>query len=357
VAEGNLDGELSLHSRDEINDLAEALRHMTQSIRANIQEVERRSSEAEAHVERAMQSLAEAERANQEAERAKSQGMTLAADSLKGSVEGRTEISGRLSQEIAEITEGITNQERRTTETATAMEQMTATVLEVAKNAGSAAEMTQSAREKAVEGEGIVVKSMEAIDVVDTLSRDLKAGMDQFGQQAESIGTILQVISDIADQTNLLALNAAIEAARAGEAGRGFAVVADEVRKLAEKTMGATKDVGDSIREIQGSSEKALQCMQLTGTLVKEATTLSSESGQVLGEIVRIAEASADRIQSIATATEQQSAASEQISRASGEVRLIASETANAMNQSAQAIVDMARMAEDLREIIDTMQG
>ena len=125
----------------------------------------------------------------------------------------------------------------------------------------------------------------------------------------------MTVIEDIADQTNLLALNAAIEAARAGDAGRGFAVVADEVRKLAEKTMNATKEVGQSIRTIQGGTQSNIQSMDVVVRDIEEVAGLSKHSGEVLEGIVAGAEESAGRIQSIAAAAEEQSATSEEINR------------------------------------------
>jgi methyl-accepting chemotaxis protein len=356
VADGNLDGDLSVRSGDELNDLAEALRNMAQGIRANIGEIERRGAEAEQHARKAMDALAEAEKAGQEAEVAQRRGMTLAADGLKGIVDGLTEISGNLAREIGEITQGIVDQEARTTETATAMEEMNATVLEVAKNAGLAAEATESARKKAIEGEGIVVRSMEAIDVVDGLSRGLKTGMDQLGHQAQSIGTIMEVISDIADQTNLLALNAAIEAARAGDAGRGFAVVADEVRKLAEKTMTATRQVGEAIKAIQEGTRMNIAKVDESAVAVSKANELASGSASVLREIVATVETSSSQAMSIATAAEQQSAASEQINRAEVEVSRITQRITKSMQESSQVVDTLAESIRELDRIVATFR-
>ena len=177
------------------------------------------------------------------AERASSISETLASASVS------------LSSQVEQASRGATTQSDRTTETATAMEEMNATVLEVARNASSAAENTEMTTQKAREGADVVGRVVSAIGRVQEQAVALKADMTELGQRAEGIGTIIEVITDIADQTNLLALNAAIEAARAGEAGRGFAVVADEVRKLAEKTMTATTEVNQAIRAIQESSQ------------------------------------------------------------------------------------------------------
>ncbi len=148
------------------------------------------------------------------------------------------------------------------TETATAMEEMNATVLEVAHNASNAAESAARARENAQVGAEGVRQAVTSIDAIKDQILDLNESMGELGSQAEGIGQIMNVVTDIADQTNLLALNAAIEAARAGEAGRGFAVVADEVRKLAEKTMQATKEVGDAVSTIQSQARSNITAVE-----------------------------------------------------------------------------------------------
>jgi methyl-accepting chemotaxis protein len=179
--------------------------------------------------------------------------------------------------------------------------------------------------------------------------------MDQLGMQTTDIGKIMNVIEDIADQTNLLALNAAIEAARAGEAGRGFAVVADEVRKLAEKTMDATKEVGNAIQVIQRGAAANIKSVDAAAVAVDQATDLANRSGEALDHIVQFSDDTSGQVQSIATAAEEQSAASEEINRAVEDINLIASETVDGMNQSAEAITSLARLSNDLRQLIDEM--
>ena len=265
--------------------------------------------------------------------------------------------AAQLSAQIEQSSRGSEVQRQRVQETATAVEEMNATVLEVAKNASAAAERSAEAGRKAKDGAEIVTQVVSAIGTVQREAAGLKENMGTLGRQAEDIGKIMGVISDIADQTNLLALNAAIEAARAGEAGRGFAVVADEVRKLAEKTMNATKEVGEAIGGIQSGARETVARMEAAVSAVEQATALSGKSGAALGEIVELVENAGDQVRSIATASEEQSAASEEINRSVNEINAIASEMADGMEQSARAVSDLAGQAQTLNDLIARLQS
>ena len=265
--------------------------------------------------------------------------------------------SEELSAQIEQSSRGAEIQRDRVREMVTAIEEMNATVLEVAKNASNAASGASESMNKAKSGAEVVLKVVEAIDRVQHESMGLKENMATLGEQAEGIGHIMNVISDIADQTNLLALNAAIEAARAGEAGRGFAVVADEVRKLAEKTMSATQEVGKAITDIQHGARETVARMDGAVQSVNQTTALAEQAGESLSEIVTLAEASSDQIRSIATASEEQSSASEEISRSAEDINRISSETAEAMEQSARAVTELAEQAGILGRLIRELQG
>ncbi len=261
-----------------------------------------------------------------------------------------------LSAQVEGVTRGTDIQRDRAASTATAMEEMNATVLEVARSAGQASEQAEATREKAAHGAAMVNKVITAIHQVNRVAIELQSNMKELGTQAESIGGVMNVISDIADQTNLLALNAAIEAARAGEAGRGFAVVADEVRKLAEKTMGATTEVGASIRGIQASASNNITRVGEAAKSVTEATDLAGVSGEALQEILQLVGNNSSIIASIATAAEEQSATSDEISHSVGEVNRIAGETASGMVESSAAVEELSNMAQKLKGLLDKLQ-
>ncbi|MFZ5428012.1 MAG: methyl-accepting chemotaxis protein [Thermodesulfobacteriota bacterium] len=356
VAGGDLDGQLDVHQEDEVGKLAGSLRKMVGNLKERILEANQKSQEASKAAEEARQAMVEAEKAQKEA-MAKSEAMMEAAARLQRVAEVTTSASEELSAQIEQSSRGAEQQSVRVSETATAMEEMNATVLEVARNASQAADTSSQARDKAQDGARIVGEVVDGIGLVQKQALALKDDMATLGAQAEGIGNIMNVISDIADQTNLLALNAAIEAARAGEAGRGFAVVADEVRKLAEKTMSATKEVGDAIGGIQDGTRKNMENVDRAVRTIQDSTGLAHKSGESLNEIVHLVDLTTDQVRSIATASEQQSAASEEINRSIEEVSTISSETAQAMTQAAQAVGELANQTADLQRLIEEMQS
>ncbi|KHK01926.1 Methyl-accepting chemotaxis protein I (serine chemoreceptor protein) [Desulfovibrio sp. TomC] len=356
VAGGNLDGELAVHQGDEIGRLADSLRAMVNNLKARIQEANERSAEAAAEAEKAQQAMAQAEEAQREA-LAQRDAMMTAAGTLQEVAQATASATEELSAQIEQASQGAGVQSQRAAETATAMEEMNSTVMEVARNASMAAGTADQAKAKAVTGKSVVNDVVSGIAQVQAHAQELQRDMKQLGERAKGIGAIMGVISDIADQTNLLALNAAIEAARAGEAGRGFAVVADEVRKLAEKTMSATREVGEAIVGIQQGTTDNVQNVRKTVDVIEQTTRLAGESGDALNEIVTLADTVASQIQSIATASEQQSATSEEINRSIEEINRISMESSDGMRQSAQAVTEVASQSGVLTQLIGEMRG
>ena len=262
-----------------------------------------------------------------------------------------------LSAQVEQISHGAETQRSQMESTASAINEMNATVLEVARNAAKASEQSENTRVKAEAGYTLVNQVVGSINGVNTVAVQLQSNMEDLGKQAESIGGVMNVISDIADQTNLLALNAAIEAARAGEAGRGFAVVADEVRKLAEKTMQATQEVGANINAIQHSAKQNIAEVSHAVRNINEATELANSSGTALQEILDLASATSGVVASIATAAEEQSATSEEIARSAEDVNKVAGETSSGMVQSAAAVQDLSKMAQELRSTLENLSA
>ena len=265
--------------------------------------------------------------------------------------------SQQLSQQIAHSSEGAREQSGRVSDTANAVEEMNATILEVARSASATSENAEKAKLKAQDGARLVEEVSAAVQSIRNEAGQMTDSMRSLGEQAQGIGAIMGVISDIADQTNLLALNAAIEAARAGEAGRGFAVVADEVRKLAEKTAHATTEVRTAIGGIQSGTNTAAAQMDAAVERVTQATGLAQRSGEALAEIVKMVESAGDQVRSIATAAEQQSATSEEINRAVSSISVIATETDDAMAQSTEAVEALVAQTQKLEQLIAALRS
>ncbi len=259
------------------------------------------------------------------------------------------------AEALSAITEqtstGVQLQKVETDQIATAMQEMTATTHEVARNAGQAAASAQGASRQAVQGDQAVGKAVEQIELLAQEMASAKSVMATLRGHADSIGGVLDVIKSVSEQTNLLALNAAIEAARAGEAGRGFAVVADEVRNLAKRTRTSTDEIIELIAGLNQSTGHMAtvldQNVQLTGNSVE----LSREVGQMLKQIAHSIKDIESMNDQIACAAEQQSAAGEQISRSVTNVRDISDQTAASSEETANASTELARISAQLQDM------
>lgn len=357
VAEGNLNVSLNPEGRNEISALQIALNTMVSTLSENLENIKAKEAEAQGQARIAEEAAAAAREAQQRAEGAKKEGMLAAADKLQTVIDRISNITSEVTSSADEIMRGSEFQKQRVAETATAMEEMNVTVLEVARNATETNESSELSMQKAREGAGVVQSVIGAMSNIQERTDQLKKSMEQLDQQAVDIGNVLGVINDIADQTNLLALNAAIEAARAGDAGRGFAVVADEVRKLAEKTIGATEEVESSINGIQSLARANVKNMDDTVGAVEKATDLSRSSGEMLDEIVELARNSADQVRSIATAAEEQSATSDEINRSVTEIDSMTEENARNSHMAAEGTQSLSAEVQELLNLVNELRS
>jgi len=265
--------------------------------------------------------------------------------------------SEKIRSEVGHSTSSLHEQQARIGEVAAAMTEMNQTVLEIARNAAGAADVAQHTQDLARSGSGLMHEIISVMEDVDVKAENLRKEMGSLEVNSQGISSIMQVISDIADQTNLLALNAAIEAARAGEGGRGFSVVADEIRKLAEKTLHATKSVEEYIVAIQKSSNSSLQATDETVESIGQASEICNKAGEALSEILACSRDTTAQVESIATASEQQSAASEQINQAVDSVNNIAADTSESMDVAALSVADLTGLAVKLDSYMQDMQA
>jgi len=257
-----------------------------------------------------------------------------------------------ISSSAEELSAGVREQTNQTAQVSTAVEEMTATIVETSKNTGDAAEKAKAAASKSQEGSRLAEDTSRGMDEIVQASSVTTRNVEGLAEKATAIGEIIKVIDDIADQTNLLALNAAIEAARAGEQGRGFAVVADEVRKLAERTTKATKEVAETIKGIQADVTAANSQMVESQKIVNKGKKLVQKTNGSLTEIFSAIEAVQEMMRQIATASEEQSAVAEQISKSVENVDRITKESATGSEQAAAAAEQLNRQAEELRHLV-----
>lgn len=340
----------------ELLDLQCALKEMVESLVHSIQKADHKTEEAEEQTVKANEALQAAAEAQAQAEVARKEGLNQAAGQLETIVAEIGSVSEKLSSLVEETRRGTERQAARSGETATAMEQMNVAVMDVAQNASDAAQHSEVMRESVAHEAEAVKEVVNSINDVAVRSGQMTESLGELGEKAQGIGQIMDVISDIADQTNLLALNAAIEAARAGEAGRGFAVVADEVRKLAEKTMQATSEVEKTVFAIQTGTSANIDAMKQVSDVVTNCTGLAKEAGDALVSMTSMIERSTDMVRVIATAAEEQSATSEEINSSVEEVTRLADDMASSAGDSARTMETLANLSDELHQVIKTLK-
>ncbi|MEN5091806.1 methyl-accepting chemotaxis protein [Pseudomonas protegens] len=281
-------------------------------------------------------------------------GVTLR-ELIGGIRDGVTQIASA-AEELSAVTEetsaGVNSQKVETDQVATAMHEMTATVQEVARNAEEASQAAAAADGEAREGDKVVAQAIEQIErLASEVVRSTDA-MTVLQQESDKIGSVMDVIKAVAEQTNLLALNAAIEAARAGEAGRGFAVVADEVRALAQRTQKSTEEIEELVAGLQNGTQQVATVMNNSRSLTDSSVELTRKAGASLESITRTVSNIQSMNQQIAAAAEQQSAVAEEISRSIINVRDVSEQTAAASDETAASSVELARLGGQLQMMV-----
>ncbi|MEE9431289.1 MAG: methyl-accepting chemotaxis protein [Melioribacteraceae bacterium] len=386
VTSGELSKRVKYESKDELGQLANVFNNMVSSIETSNKQIEDEKASVEAKVESAVK---EAEEQKKYLESSIEKILHAMEDFSKGnltiqlpvnsddsigqlftgfntsvnnlnqivsnvneSVNSTISASTQIAAGIEEMSSAAEEQNTQTGSIAAAIEEMTSTVTATTKSTTSAAESAQKSGTYAEDGSLVVEKSVKAMDTIACVVSTAVDKVKGLGENSDKIGEIIQVINEIADQTNLLALNAAIEAARAGEHGRGFAVVADEVRKLAERTTGATQEIAGMIQTIQSDTKDVVESISRGNEEVQNGKQLAEDVGEAINNIVSNANNVVDEINQVATASEEQAQTSEQIAQNINVINNVASETLTAIHHIAGATEDLNSLTENLKSLM-----
>ncbi|MEW6507439.1 MAG: methyl-accepting chemotaxis protein [Bacteroidota bacterium] len=390
VASGDINVTVDLNSKDELGQLGNDFNIMVGNIKKSMNEIEIKSKEAEKSAKEAENARKEIEKQQEYLTRNTSLildnmqrfahgdltvnlkpekdnddigklflGFNEAVVNIKNMLAGVTEAvhatasaSGEISSSSEQMAAGAQEQSAQASEVASAVTQMTSTILQTTKNATTASENAKNAKNQAKIGVKNISEAKKGMEEIISSAQATGKIISSLANKTDQIGEIAQVIDDIADQTNLLALNAAIEAARAGEQGRGFAVVADEVRKLAERTTKATKEIAETIKAIQKEAKEADDSMNVAGKVVEKGIELNQHVEEVLTKINESAEKVALEIDQVAAASEEQSSAAEQISKNIETISAVTHQSASGTQQIARAAEDLNRLTERLQNLV-----
>ncbi len=389
VAEGDLDIDLKTTRADEVGELYRAFDYMTEKQKEHLQDLHQKQTEAqEAHqaaedlknqileeqhyLERQFKRISEAIEAvvngdltvQLEVERQDAVGeliqnintMIQELRNILGQVQqvsnSVAEASTTIASSASQMSQGAQEQAQQTSEVAAAVEEMTRTIYESTNHVKEAAQMAERASSLAQKGEQVFSDTLTGMQKIAGVVKKAAQTVETLGQSSMEIGEIIQVINDIADQTNLLALNAAIEAARAGEQGRGFAVVADEVRNLAERTSSATKEISEMIQRIQQETQQVVNSMSEGNKEVETGMKLADQAKAALNEIIKSVNHINTMIERIASASQEQSDASSQISTNIEEIAEVARNVSSATEQLAETSMQLNQLTDSLKSII-----
>ncbi|WP_395787796.1 methyl-accepting chemotaxis protein [Aquimonas sp.] len=250
------------------------------------------------------------------------------------------------------LAEAAEHQAQQITSASAAINEIAVSIDEVSKNSAESADVAQRSVQIAAKGAEVVRQTIQGMDSIRDQIQETSKRIKRLGESSQEIGSIVELINDIAEQTNILALNAAIQAASAGEAGRGFAVVADEVQRLAERSANATKRIETLVQTIQSDTNEAVSSMEQTTAEVVAGARLAEDAGLALGEIEKVSNDLADLIQNISEAARQQSAAATNISATMNVIQEITTQTSMGASQTAESIGNLAQLAADLRRSV-----
>jgi methyl-accepting chemotaxis protein len=314
LAEGDLSARVDYKAKDEMGHIAKAVNNMAENFRKTVTEVKDATTR-----------------------------LASAAEQTSGVT--------------AQTTAGINQQQTEINQVATAMNQMSSTVQEVARNAVDAASAADEANTTFSEGKQVIDQVIQAIGDLSSEVETASGVIQQLEQESKNIGSVLDVIKSIAEQTNLLALNAAIEAARAGEQGRGFAVVADEVRTLAGRTQESTQEIQEMISRLQAGSTNAVQAMTSGKQMTQEGVEHAAEAGEAMLTINAAVERISNMNTQIASAAEEQSSVTEEINRSIVSISEVAEQSSAGARQTSEASDDLARLADQLKGLVDRFKA
>ena len=390
VTGGDLNTRVIVKSRDEVGQLAQAFNQMVEQIQINSQKAEENAQRAEEALKNAEEARKKVEAQNEQLGRAVEEMLSIServvegdlsahveieaegeigklAKAINGMIDGLRSVIGQLretSESVAsaasqisstsqEMAAGAEQQNSQVGEVTSAVEEMTATVMETAQNASKVAEAARGAQNAAQEGQEAVEQMAAGMSKINEVVGEATGRVERLGDSSGRIGEVVSTITEIADQTNLLALNAAIEAARAGEAGRGFAVVADEVRRLAERTMEATREIEGMIRQVQEEVNGVVEVMGDVRSSVEEGDELAGSVREAFGRIAGQVEVVRDMIGQIAAAAEEESKAVEEVSGNMEGIAGVASENAKGAQELARAAEDLSKLTAQLRNLVE----
>ncbi len=353
VAEGDFSiDEIAVNTKDECSDLAESFNTMVRNVKALIQQISVSTDEVASTSQQLSANSEQVSKVVQQVTVAIQEVAKGAADQ-SSYVNNTFETVGHVNTTIQQISAGAKEQANSIGVTAQMVSQMANSIQEVAVSAQTVSNTAEKTKEAADKGENAVALTMKGMESIKDKVFESANKIKELGEHSQHIGEIIQVIDDIAEQTNLLALNAAIEAARAGEHGKGFAVVADEVRKLAERSGKATKEIENLIINIQNLTAGAVQAMEQGTSEVEQGSSLAFDAGNALKEILSTVEQTYQQVQNISAAAEEISASSQEVVKAIDNVSAITEENSTASQQLNSASSQVATAMESVASITE----